>query len=249
MTIINKYLKLRKQNDSVKLITLLFIVLIIFIVSSVLQVCKFYQKIHTKTEYTLTSSDIENLKKNLDKIKMLDKNIAVSIEKDYFITFNNGQISIQVRELSREYLLMCYGIDDNMFYINNSTFKLFNNKTTKFSTLYQKEDKKLYGNFILQKNLANDTPYALKCGTSASLNIKSNIYTVCAMFESADISGETSKEIEALGFEIKNKSDIEQQKYSQEMFFLKIKYNLFIIILTIIFILVMIKKEIFKMHV
>lgn len=243
MNMIRKYLRLRKQYDSVKLITILFIALIVFIVLSVFEIYGFYKDMNTKTEYVLISSDnIEKIKLKLTKIEEMDGNIAAGIEKDYTITFDDGETSVLVKEMSQEYLNKCYGLNDNIFYLNSSAFELAKATQNQLTLHYQKEDENLSGVFKLQANLNDSTPFALKRGDFSSLYAKSDLITVSAMFDSADVSGETSKSLQSLGFEIENKVDIEQQKYDRNLFFIKIKYNVFIILFILLFITVMIKN-------
>lgn len=243
MKIIKKFLRLRKQNDSVKLITVLFVILLIFVIFTITDICGFYKQINKRTEYILTSSDrIEKIELNLSKIEEMNGNIAAGIEKDYDISFNGGEISISVKEFSQEYLAKCYGVTDDLFYLNNSAFALFSSKQNNFTKLYQKDEKKLNGRFQLEQNLNDSIPFAIKRGNSTSLYAKSGTVTVSAMFDSTNISGETSKSLEGMGFEIENKSDIELLKYNQNLFFVKLKYNFFIILLIALFIFVILKR-------
>lgn len=243
MNAVKKYLKLRKQNDSVKLITILFVMLIVVLILFASKICKYYRTVNTKTEYVLACSDnLERVKLKLGKIKEMDGNIAAGTEKNYYITLNNGETSVMVRECSADYLLKAYNINDKAFYLNESAYKILNNKSTEFMALYQKENSTLNGSFRLNKALSDGTPYAFKVGTSASLGTESESVIVAAMFKNADISGETAKALEGLGFEIKNKFEIEKQEYNREMFLVKIKYEFYIILLIVLFIAVLLKQ-------
>ena len=113
MNAIKRYLRLRKQRNAVKLITLLALLLLAVLLHAAFCIRQSAQTMHAKTEYRLTcTATTAQAKARLTKIRALDGCLTAGIEAEYFITLSQGETTLCVRECTADYLATGYGITD-----------------------------------------------------------------------------------------------------------------------------------------
>lgn len=249
MNAIKKYLRRRRQSDAVKLMTLLFVLLAVFLFLLLSELVRYSRTAHTKTEYLLTSNETaERVRPKLARIREMDGNLAADIQREYPITLDGGQTTVLVRECTAAYLSAAYGISDKAFHLNAAAYKAQSNQSTEFTARYQKDAKTVSGLFTLDQTLGDHTPFALKCRSGGMGGTSDDGVLVCAMFQSADPSGATEQALEGMGFEIRNASEMERQTYQQALLLMKMKYHFAAIVLISLFVAVLFRIMRTKKH-
>ena len=243
MNPISRFLKLRKQNNKVKIAVLMFALAIGFAVSAFTRISGFWALSSAASEYILLPSSSGSLAP--EKIAWLcgsDDVISASIQRQYTITVGSGGIRtpLSVSEVSSQYLADCFGIPsdisgENVFYVNQSAFDLI------FIRLQDQSDRKSYflnggaahqARFLLCNSIPGEIPAVFHAGTSASLNVHT-ADSVRVMYQNSDITEMREKSLSTAGYMIKNQTDLLKQSYEKQLLINSLIYDTFIIMISL----------------
>lgn len=227
---LSDFLKLRKQNDCVKIALLLFFAAVYFAFSGIAQVAGHAKNAGEPVEYVLTAySTSASLELGLDELRKSDGAIGASFQREYMITSETKIIT--VTELSEQYLRECYGIQiigsGKKIWLNDATFSEFVGTTdgSVVRMTYTLGDAVESAEFIRCASLPNDVPYAVSVGNSVTLSENENVRV---MFDGVDISGNTVAHLTKLGYGIMNEAAVLTETYEREAVLKDAKYCLIV---------------------
>ena len=254
---IRELLKLRKQDDFVKVIFVYIIISISMIVTALINGLNMYKTIYTPKEYVLTSSKeiSDNGYDNLKKIKNIS---SVSKQKKESISFG-GERSFQCVKVSAKYMKEVFGVNNergmSCFYVSPKVFdemknnpaevfgenddneakseKIQENKKTEIDYKTEEEDWwKTVAAILLKSSLINDEEVILMPVSDAELSEQIN--EVRVLVSTQDISGVLEKEVEQKQYSFADSDLLKQVQNESNVLLLKIKYEVVIAILCII---------------
>lgn len=140
-----KFWRLRKQEDRVKIVLLLFLMGIVFLFYGVYNGICLYQTVQTPVEYVLTGdSGDKYLGRKLNEIREWENMAGTSIfrENSVLITYQGEETTFSCVELSEEYIKDVYGISQSgatkTFYMNQKAFDMVKEAEGAFS--YKQSD-------------------------------------------------------------------------------------------------------------
>lgn len=247
----SKFLKLRKQNDYVKIMLLVFLLGTFMLGSAVYNGIDVYHRLKTPTEYILNYDGGGALNK-LIKTEGID---AVSVEKKTNLTVDKTSINCYL--ISQSYLENVYHINKSSamktIYLTPKAYKevIKNSDNVKqskgeFQSKYQLGEENGVGKFVLLKSeLFSNEKIAFCQGTSADLD--ENCNEVRTYVTKTDLDGTIINHIENLGYSVKNKITVKEAENSLEINFLKIKYDVLIAFLCFGFI-ILFRSILKKLH-
>ncbi len=124
---LRKFLKLRKRDDRIKLMVLLFLFGVVFVILLINKSLELYRYINSSVEYELTGNIGSDIRVN--KLKELENVSAVSLQctQDHFIKHKTIESNISCVYISSQYVRSVYGIDlksaMTVFYANEKAFE------------------------------------------------------------------------------------------------------------------------------
>lgn len=228
------FLKLRKQNDRVKLALLFFLLAGYFGVTSGMQVAEYASAVGEPVEYVLQSpSTGAVLDMGMQKIREMDGVLGVSRQTE--ITLSTEDKSLVATVLDRQYLSNCYGLNStgagHQFWLSKAAFDSFLGNTASPARLaYQIEDSRESGNFTLADSFPAEESYAVTAGSTVDLGGSS---TLRVMLEKTDLSGADVRRLESLGFSVMNREFLLEQSYETELMMTRLRYGLIATILSV----------------
>lgn len=243
MNPISRFLKLRKQNDKVKIAVLMFALAIGFLLSGILRISEFAAYTSATSEYILLPASSASL--SPERIAWLCDSegiISASLQRKYTITVGSGetQIPIPVMEVSSKYLADCFHIQtgtsgEEVFYLNKAAF----DRLSAASSISSERKSYTINNgashqarFLLCDSIPGETAAAFYAGTSVSLNTHS-AESVRVMYQDSDITELRERELSSAGFSIQNQQDLLKGAYEKELFLKDILYDAVIIAITL----------------
>lgn len=135
-----KFWRIRKQEDRVKIVLLLFLLGIVFLFYGVYNGICLYQAVQTPVEYVLAGdSGEQNLGRKLNEIREWENMAGASIfrESSVLITYQGEETTFSCVELSEEYIKDVYGISQSgatkTFYMNQKAFDMVKETNEAFS--------------------------------------------------------------------------------------------------------------------
>lgn len=255
-----KFLRLRKQNDSVKVLLIFGFVGIVSLIRLFCGCFNIYGIIHQPEEYILCISGLRSLNGYVDEIRKMDDIECVSSQKEATVTFNinNRELSFSCLILSSEYMESVYGFYEKsqmpVFYMTASAVAQMI-KDAQLSEKDMDEADVWRVDYVLASDLLSEESTAklvfLKTAVSEE---KPLIYIsekegdllegadnlrVC--MSKGDLDGTRVNQFTRMGFEVVNKEEIQIKSENRERQFLKIKYDGLIAVLCILFIVCLIK--------
>lgn len=253
---LSKFLKLRKQNDYIKIVFLIFLLGIFMLGSAVYNGFDVYHQLLTPVEYTLNADSQKITREAIKKITDMENVDAVSIQKQMDLTINTteNELSFECYQISDEYLKNVYDIESSggmkTFYLTPKAYekvrKSFenNNKVIQSKCQMGEEETGIAKFVLLENGLFSDVELAFCQGNTAELS--KDCDEIRAYITKKDLDGMTTKHLENLGYSIKNIEEVRGTEYQLDTNFLKIKYDTVIGFLCMGFVFLFTKKENFS---
>lgn len=226
MNRIKRLLRLRKQDDCIKLALLLFLAAAWLAYIACVQGIEYARIQARPVEYVLESNfSGAVLEGNLQKIQALDGVAGVSRQREFSITV--GDKMLTVTELERQYLTDCCGIEPSntgsRYWLNREAFTnlLGSGAASPARVIYKKEEKTESGEFLLLSDFGGEEAFAASTGSTMTLG---NVSTLRVMFAHGDPSGADIRKLESMGFTVLNQAEMERQSYETELALTKLSY-------------------------
>lgn len=227
MSRIKRLLRLRKQDDCVKLALLLFLAASWLLYGAVTQGLAYARLQAQPVEYVLESGvSGAVLEVNMQQLQTLDGVLGVSRQREFPITVGNRPLTVTA--LERQYLTNCCKINvgeaANQYWLNAEAFAaLFGNAASPVRLTYQRESRTESGDFFLLPGLAGEGAYAVTTGNTATLG---DAATLRVMFEHGDLSGADMRAVQELGFTVCNQAELQRRGFETELALTKFTHAL-----------------------
>ncbi|MDE6635380.1 MAG: hypothetical protein K2K09_02090 [Lachnospiraceae bacterium] len=255
---IRSFLRLRRQNDTVKIMCILALVGMVSFASVLYHVWGIYNYVNTSAEYVLTGEGAVS-KKRVDELRQSEGVASVSRQMDCSVTvmYRGTSAKINCTMLSREYLEDMFGSE-----VLDGTKKIFMNEAA-FSewrqALAEKNEGMAYldneGNegdseaFDIRYSLAEDSipAYTQQYKSAKLIVIKDGekeesfacmpetdgclmkqAYSLRVKYEKHDLDGLHVETLRKLGYEMENEEIIAAEEYEVSVKLLHIQYGLFL---------------------
>lgn len=250
------YIRLRRKNDSVKIISLLIIFLVIMVVCTIKEIFSLYRDINTPVEY-----EAAGILKNIES----DNIIALSKTKKETLTlrYKADEVNISYVSVSEEYLSRCYGIADvgsmRTLYMNEKAYnKLISNLNPNNYILAQPEkiekldilddDKRVVGTVRI---CVTDIPYhdeefivsKIDKIVESDIKGKDEPSQFMVLFSKKDLDGANLRMLEGMGLSIADTEKVKLEEAGFDLRLTRIKYDLIIIGLLAFFVGIMLGKH------
>lgn len=255
-----KFLKLRKQNDSVKVLLIFGFIGIISLIRFFSGAFNLYRNIHQPEEYVLTAGGLRPLTGYVDEIRKIDDIKCVCLQKEASVTLNinNRELSFSCLILSPEYMEKVYAVDEKgqmpVFYMNASAAELMKND----GQLSEKDIEEIDGwrvDYVLasdglsekstaklaflESRVAEENPLIYCSKEEGDLPEGTDNLRVC--LSKGDLDGTRVNQFIRMGLDVVNKEEIRIKSANRDGQLLQIKYDGFIAALCILFIVGLIK--------
>lgn len=238
-----KFLRLRKQKDSIKLMLLLAAAAMGFAGSAIIRGVSLYGLIQSPVEYVVSGSA-----KDLSNLENLPYFAAVSPQQECSRTliYQGREYLISGTILSEEYLNIVYQIQSKgvteTYYVNQPVLRQMNAKEQDLLVLCasgeSQEDAKVSGTSTVRLVLAEgirdkEKPQIYLSGGRSQPQMDGSgdggLQRIC--FFRQDLSGSQRRELEKLGFSIENQEAFLEMEYCKTELLLRIRYDVLIAIL------------------
>ena len=257
MSVIKNFLRLRKQDDRIKIIVALVIAAIVLFAFIIKNVIALYNYVNSPAEYELIGNLTSELR--LDEIENISNVKVTSLQSEGFaqIKYKTIETGINFVALSEQYVLQIYGIkvSGNMttFYANELAF---NQILKELQLSYYGVDTSKYkqegliveyamGNktgsariFMLKKGqgevASKDVPYIFT--VEDKLTLKSNANCLRVYVDKQDMEQLIVKEFEQLGFSVKNREQLIMFEAEIKQILLSIRYQIILFFISILWI-------------
>lgn len=255
-----KFLKLRKQNDSVKVLLIFGFIGIISLIRFFSGAFNLYRNIHQPEEYVLTAGGLRPLTGYVDEIRKIDDIKCVCLQKEASVTLNinNRELSFSCLILSPEYMEKVYAVDEKgqmpVFYMNASAAELMKND----GQLSEKDIEEIDGCRVdyvlasdglsekstaklafLESRVAEENPLIYCSKEEGDLPEGTDNLRVC--LSKGDLDGTRVNQFTRMGLDVVNKEEIRIKSANRDGQLLQIKYDGLIAALCILFIVGLIK--------
>lgn len=239
------FLKLRKQNDAVKIALLMILAAVGFFAGAVYRGVMLYRLVNAPVEYILTGTG------DLSEIEALEGVVAVSTQKEQTLTvlYRGKEYPLSYTVLSEDYLRDVFGIHKagatQTFYMNRAAYRQFGSAESKLlvscaqeeadsgspgasGSLNQTTARLLLTETILEK----EQPQAFAIRTAPDMQTQNQPLRVC--FQKRDLDGSQIKQLENLGFMLADREAQLPAEYEKKELLLRLKYEAGIGILCLI---------------
>lgn len=248
-----RLLRLRKQNDVVKVMFLFFVLGLVFLGNAINSGIHLSGIVKEPVEYVMQGAMLDA---RISELEQLENVTAVSrqIEGAVAVKYNAKETTISFVELSKEYIETSYGIKDNgvmkTFYMNKTAYNNFKRSiefTARTKTVdgeYTDEGIRVsyvlneqpqsegenqmavnYGmaKVVLVEIGSDDKPYVFCVGESIQLNTVAT--GVRVRVGQQDLDGMNLKRMQGVGFYVSDEMVVMKGEYQQEIQVLKIKFH------------------------
>ena len=230
------FMKLRRQNDVIKIITILFIICAFCIISAIMSGIGFYKKQNEQVAYTfegnIVTDELLNEIKENKNIKNATPVKTVSIE----FLVNGETIALECQMISKEYLENTMGIHNlqsNLFYANELAMDMiYKNKSqsaAKFMILSEEEEPTYKNGQIIvlpdKGEEESDMPVIYYCGSLSELK---DAAEAIILLEKHDLDGSIKQYLSNKGFQLKERENVAIDNAEMNETLLVIKYRLII---------------------
>lgn len=249
MTVIKKFILLRRQNDIIKILLLFVLVGIVSFGMALYKGVCLYHISGKSTCYVLSyGGDIPQ--RTLDKVRNISGVDMVSgdISETLSFTYKGVDMSLQYDILSEEYIEKVYGIINNssmpVFYMNDAAYSLFRQNSGEgvriddrdMQIIYKNEDgEEMTGRLVVTDKADDemgDSAYVFCAATGTELSEGvSRLRVHCTGY---DLTDNTTKEFTMCGMMPENENDILKTEYEVKVLLNDIHYIAFILLLSII---------------
>lgn len=222
---IKRLLRLRKQDDYIKLALLLFLAAGWLAYTACVQGTEYARIQARPVEYVLESGFSEAvLNANLQRIQTLEGVVGVSRQREFSVTAGNKTLT--VTELERRYLTDCYGIEGSdggsRYWLNREAFSAFlGSGASPVRLTYQKEERTESGEFSLFSGFSGEGAFAVSPGSTMTLGTAPALRV---MFEHSDPSGGDIRSLEGMGFTVLNQAEMQRHSHETELALTRFTY-------------------------
>lgn len=248
MKALKKFIKLRKQNDSVKMMLIFGIVSVIFFGTAVVRLIHLYQDIQRPVEYIVTGNGKQPLKNYLVQFEQMPEVRCASLQNVSSVNFyiQGEEASAKCYALSYEYLQKVYALEESsamqIFYINvNDTLlkDMEENEIVKYE-VDGESDKLRTAKIRYINSLSENAEGEIFCTSEASeLSEAATSLRICMKKNS--LNRTFIKQWNRMGLHIENQHQLEIQEVQREKEFAIIKYQLLLGGLSLFFVFCLIK--------
>lgn len=251
MGILQKFLKLRKQNDVVKIMMFFGVVSLIFFGTAINHLFDLHQEMNSTAEYILIGNGRKSLGNYLDELSKMEDIQCVSLQNESTVSFyiQGKEISMECVGISEDYLKAMYGLEDisamQIFYINDAFKKeLFGEDTIEtMQTLEYRCDEKNIENGIAKIKFIesfSDDVNVLIC-VENQLNLMDEASSLRIGMKKNRLNVNRIKQWNAMGLHIENQQEIEMTAVQRDKTLQTIKYQFIISGLCLLFVVFLIK--------
>lgn len=266
MKILRRLLKLRKQNDRIKIQWLLCIFAIFFIGSSAYQGIQFYQLIHTPKEYELElPTQRTGTVLDVTSLQEIEDVEAVTEEIEGTVTFqaHSNTVSIRSISVSKTYLEDAYGWKEDtgmtVMYVNQAAYmeiQTLLSSNTEIGTLegetknetdvsrfpeiqcsYEMDDETGTAKIVLLDLIQEEEACIFR--TADSLSLQKGRTGMRIYFGQQDIDGTHMRQVNQAGYIFRNESEQECDGYEKQIGWMKVQNNFILGILFLVFTLIL----------
>lgn len=243
---IKSYLKSRRQDDRIKIMTFIILLGGAMLVISICRIAKLNGQVGQSLEYILAENESMKIKdSDISEFKMMENVKVVSRQVESILTIYNEEeaVALDCVGLSGEYLSTMFGGEEKggeteldttinssmkVFYFNQQAYEMLMQDTaTDIEYSLGEDEKKYKGKIVLLKNGAEqEKPCVFFQMDNASLKKSSGGVRVCMAED--DLVGETKNKFIQKGYTISNLEAVNERNYHYEVELLHIKYGILI---------------------
>lgn len=249
-----KFLKLRKQNDSVKIMLIFTVAAIGFFAASIRNAVLFYADIHQPVEYVLTAGGQRPLEGYIHEIQKLDSAECVSLQKETSVSFyiEGENMDLNCIGLSSDYLSKVYDLHEpgsmRTFYINARAVEQLPEKVRNRETEQIQADYRMNGEeneegtariIVLDDDGADEQPQVLY--KDDYLNLSEAALSIRVCMQRNDLNGSTVDNFIRMGLNVENKEELKLSSVERGRKLERLKYELLISVLCMFFTACLIK--------
>lgn len=241
----SKFLKLRRQNDIIKIMCLYLVIGAVFIVNAVLNGILLYQSVQSPAEYVLMGNE-QNAAANakLREISELENVAALSRQKEMMITikYQASETVFSCVKLSEAYMEKVYGIQESgamtTFYMNPKAYEQI--KKNEYSSSEGGDSGELRVNYTagdapesqtggtarvvqVQTGMPKEEPFVFCKGDGISMSM--DTADIRVFVKRQDLGGEDVKRLLGFGFTLVNEKEVQEKEYQRQIQFVKIQYG------------------------
>ncbi|MFQ9515624.1 MAG: hypothetical protein ACLRZ9_07310 [Eubacterium sp.] len=256
---LRKFLKLRKQNDYVKIMSVIFFTGMFMLGSVAYNGVNVYQKLHTPTEYVLNAEPDKMTNEALENLIKTEGISRASTQKQLELTIGNSEekVSFVCYQITKAYLRDVYQGNETggmkTFYLTPKAYRKTvlefeneKNNNKEFQAKYEKgEEESGMAKFVLLESTLFEEEEVVFCEGSSSDFLK-DCNEIRAYITKRDLDGTLIRHIENMGYSIENREIVQKTEYELERSFLKIKYETVIAILCLGFVIIL--NSLMKKH-
>lgn len=240
----NKFWKLRKQKDVVKIMLLYFVIGMGFMVNAVYHGILLYRIVQSSAEYVVAKAAGGSVTETeLEEIRGVENVTAVSRQQEVPVTvkYQTKEAAFSCILLSESYLEAAYGIRKNgamkTFYMNRKAYELLmqgrSSGGEELVVSYGKED---FGEeegggqkagtakaVLVTDGMPEEEPVVFCRGDSTELT--GDTAEIRVRVGRQDLDGGNVKRLENLGYPVVNREAIKEAEYLREMEWVRIQYG------------------------
>ena len=259
-----RFWKRRKQDDRIKIMLIFLMTGIGFLINAVYSGMQVYAMVQTPVEYIVRSNGKSGITVyQMSGIETMENLQAVSKQKESSLTLSDswGEMAVTCLELSDTYLESAYGISETsamkVIYLNEMAWEQLakasggsGNGVGMMDGESESEAKQINSmqlDYILggedgEKGtakilrIASGVPNDIACAfcTADNVRLSEGNSEIRLRLSRQDLEGTSIGQINQLGLEVTNSSDMQLDSMRREMKFMQIKYDVIVVVLCLI---------------
>lgn len=259
-----RFWKRRKQDDRIKIMLIFLMTGIGFLINAVYSGMQVYAMVQTPVEYIVRSNGKSGITEyQMSGIETMENLQAVSKQKESSLTLSDswGEMAVTCLELSDTYLESAYGISETsamkVIYLNEMAWEQLakasggsGNGVGMMDGESESEAKQINSmqlDYILggedgEKGtakilrIASGVPNDIACAfcTADNVRLSEGNSEIRLRLSRQDLEGTSIGQINQLGLEVTNSSDMQLDSMRREMKFMQIKYDVIVVVLCLI---------------
>lgn len=258
MNRLEKFLKLRKQNDSVKIIVFFAVIGMGVLLSFFRETAGLYKNIHQPAEYVLTSQSPKPLTGYIDEIRRMDGVKCVSFQQEGSVKLIAGEKETVFNcfVLSQEYLKKAYDIDENsamrIIYMNMAAMEQMkkdmgiSEETFNIETYRPEYELSVKGKEtgiarldVIDMNVSEEQPFVVCTGNTLELSDAPTALRV--QLDKQDLDSSQIRLFLRMGLTIVNENEVKMVSTEREIQFVELQYKIIIAGLCFLFVVCLMK--------
>lgn len=253
---IRELLKLRRQNDIVKIVFVYLLVGIVFMIITIVNTVKFYMAVNEPTEYRMIKSGVIHTE-DISSISGMEDVLCVSrsINESVSIKYQVESLSMPCAVVSKDYIEKIFDVkcdtNSKTFYVNEFTFNQLkqefrvNNDSNVMSVKYslggENEEYKNARIVVVEDELHTDEAIIYTFDTD--LKLQKEASELQLVITRHDLDDSLKTRFENQGFTFTDDEELISWKYELEIWLLKLKYGILISVMSLLAGIVMYKRE------